>query len=172
MQPPTIPVLGSPSLKALPFDLTVSDRRLLDKVVKLRRQSSARRRINKASQLALQSGVMDVEIRRVRRQASTDKIPRYVEAHTESLSVTLFQVHNAVENAYFTGGRSLKLLAGEKGIDDYECEGLGGCSRYAFNSIIFPIQSVQEILKTVEMDLENWAFKARRMAFQQKMLGM
>lgn len=93
------------------------------------------------------------------------------DAQPEALAGTIDRVRNIIENSYSTGGGDLSLRAGDKGIEEYECKGLDGCSRYAYNAIIFPLGGVLRMLKSLKGGLEAWAFKGKRMRYRQGALG-
>lgn len=89
----------------------------------------------------------------------------YPEPQAEALGLSIHHVQRVVEYAHRTAGKCLELR--DVDIPYFECEsqGLAGCSSQAYNTIIFPLMSVLEMLKNVEGGLEGWAYKPKRMKF-------
>ena len=116
-------------------------------------------------------GLSDRESRR-RHGTNSTMEPSYPDARPGPIGVTIAHIHAAVKYSHDSGGKGLRLQAGEQEILERECRGLGNCSRFAFNIVISPLQNVLVMLKGISNDLENWASRAKRMHYQRAALGI
>ena len=152
--------------------LTTSDRRALLKANGLRALSSISSSKHSSSPANTVSPTIDFSKHPLHKQPRRHRVSNSnmasnpLDARPGPLGVTIAHIHAAVKQAYNSGGKGLKLSAGDEVILEREFPGLGGCSRYAYNIILSPLMNVQDMLKGIEDDLENLAFKAKRMAAQ------
>lgn len=156
--------------------LTTSDRRALHKANRLRalspRSTSRQPSTPDTTSSAMNPSELPIHQPQHRRPANDEMIPSYLDARPGALGVTITNVAAAVKQAYDSGGRVLKLRAGDRAILEREFPGLGGCSRYAYDSILSPLLNVLDTLKGIDGAMENWAFRVKRMNLQRAALGM
>ena len=91
---------------------------------------------------------------------------------SEPLLTSILNVQNAIEFAHETGHGHFGLENNDTGVATTYCEGLAGCSDQSYNIILSPLQSVYNKLKSLKVDLNGWAYKAKRMHSQRGLIGM
>ena len=106
------------------------------------------------------------------KQPERTKLPHTrPELQPDALVSRTQRVHNVLQWANETGHARFSVEDNDQGVATEYNEGLAGCSDYTYNTIIMPLQDVEQRLRVFKTSFESWAVRAERMKNSQRFMS-